>query len=123
MNRNSNESEYQNEANRDEIDRLLKLVNVYEEHNLKIPELEKKLKLLQAKYEKDMKELESIYKQKIKSLSRKLEKYEETIKTNRRYDQPEGQTVSFSIYIFSLSELARLLFQHSLVDPTLQYPK
>jgi len=43
-------------------------------------ELEKKIKHLNHKHEKDLKEIEDTYTEKIKLLSKKIKKYEETIK-------------------------------------------
>lgn len=55
-----------------EINHLNQLVKKYEEHNLKIPELEKKLKTQKLRHEKEIKDIESLYKEKIKKLEEKL---------------------------------------------------
>jgi hypothetical protein len=44
-------------------------VKSYEEHNLKIPELEKKLRSQKSKFETELKNIDSFYKEKIKSLT------------------------------------------------------
>ncbi len=59
---------------KNEISHLNQLVKKYEEHNLKIPDLEKKIKMQKLKHEKELKDIEVYYKEKIK-------KYEEKIKT------------------------------------------
>ena len=56
------------------------MVKTYEEHNLKIPELEKKLRSHKAKYEKEIKEIELFYKEKMKLGNKKLPEYEEKSK-------------------------------------------
>lgn len=74
------EEEMKNYKN--EISHLQQLVKTYEEHNLKIPELEKKLRNQRVKFEKEMKNMESFYKEKIKTFSKKLEQYEDVLKNN-----------------------------------------
>jgi len=69
---------------RNELSQLKHLVKTYEEHNLKIPELEKKLRSQKTKYEKEIKTIESFYKDKIKAYSQKLNlnETENKIKSN-----------------------------------------
>jgi hypothetical protein len=69
---------------RNELSQLKHLVKTYEEHNLKIPELEKKLRSQKTKYEKEIKTIESFYKDKIKAYSHKLNlnETENKIKSN-----------------------------------------
>jgi DUF438 domain-containing protein len=57
---------------KNELTQLQHLVKTYEEHNLKIPELEKKLRSQKAKYEKEIKTIETFYKEKLKAYSHKL---------------------------------------------------
>jgi chromosome segregation ATPase len=59
---------------------LSELVRTYEEHNLKIPQLEKKLRSQKAKYEGEIKTLDDSYKEKIAHLNKKFVKLEETYK-------------------------------------------
>ena len=51
--------------------RLKQLVQTYEEHNLKIPQLEKKLRTQKTKYEKEMKEMENDFQSQIAALNRR----------------------------------------------------
>lgn len=67
---------------KNEISHLQQLVKTYEEHNLKIPELEKKLRSQKTKFEKEIKNIEAFYKEKIKSFNKKLSQYEDVLKNN-----------------------------------------
>jgi hypothetical protein len=60
-----------------QIDDLTAVVRTYEEHNLKIPILEKKLRAQKSKYESEIKALEESYKQKLDYMDKKLEKFED----------------------------------------------
>lgn len=60
---------------------MQKMIKTYEEHNLKIPELEKKLRNQKAKYDKDIKELESFYKEKLKLKEKKISNLEDKLKS------------------------------------------
>jgi hypothetical protein len=55
-------------------------MKTYEDHNLKIPELEKKLRCQKTKYEKEIKEIETFYKEKLKLYNKKFNQYEEKLK-------------------------------------------
>jgi hypothetical protein len=66
-----------------EIEHLSKLVKTYEEHNLKIPVLEKRLKTMKINFESEMRKMEEQYKEKISTLNLKVKKYEDIINFNR----------------------------------------
>ena len=53
------------------------LVKSYEERNLTITELEKKIRSQQTKFESEIKDIKSVYKEKIMHLKRKIKKIEE----------------------------------------------
>ena len=61
------------------IEELTTLVKSYEKHNLKIPLLEKKIKIQKIELDK----LDSYYKKQIKSFAKRLENYEKGIYLNR----------------------------------------
>ena len=64
------------------IDELTALVKTYEKHNLKIPLLEKKIKVQKIELDK----LDTYYKKQLRSYSRKLEEYEKGIFLNQNLD-------------------------------------
>jgi hypothetical protein len=64
------------------IEELTSLVKSYEKHNLKIPYLEKKIKIQKIELDK----LDSYYKKQIKSFTKKLEDYEKGIYLNKNND-------------------------------------
>ncbi len=55
-----------------EISELNQVIKTYEDHNKKISEVEKKIRILKVKHEKEIKEIEAYYKDKITYLSKKL---------------------------------------------------
>lgn len=63
-----------------EIANYKQILKSYEDQNLKISELEKKLRNQNIKNEKEIKSLESSYEDKIKSLNKKIISLEEKIK-------------------------------------------
>jgi chromosome segregation ATPase len=69
---------------RKQIDDLNALVKTYEEHNLKIPQLEKKLRSQKASYESEIKTLELNYKEKLAYLTKKLDSFEEKYNTRAK---------------------------------------
>lgn len=62
------------DKNKIEILQLNKLIKTYEEHNLKIPELEKKNKTIKLKHQKEIKDIEEYYKERISKCEEKLNK-------------------------------------------------
>ena len=71
-----------------ENNNLKLLIKSYEDRNNIIIDLEKKLRLQQARYEKDVKELENAYKEKIKSYLRiNLNKNNSNSKKNLNNDE------------------------------------
>jgi hypothetical protein len=86
---------------------LQQITKTYEEHNLKIPELEKKLRSQKAKHEKEIKNIESFYKEKLKAYSQKLNQYEEvktvsnhsTINNHSRVRDDDPDRVNVNIFI------------------------
>jgi hypothetical protein len=66
-----------------EINHLKQLVSTYEEHNLKIPELEKKIRIMKNEKDKEIKSIEDGYKSKINTLMKTLSEYEEIINSNQ----------------------------------------
>ena len=68
------------EGYKNEIEQLKKLIQTYEKHNLKIPLLEKKLKIQKI----ELTELDSYYKEKLRSYSKKLEKYEKEVSLTKQ---------------------------------------
>jgi hypothetical protein len=63
-----------------EIENLKYLVKSYEERNLNITDLEKKLRLQQSKHEKEIKEIEGKYKERLREMTKKIMRYEEKLK-------------------------------------------
>lgn len=55
-----------------EIHQLNQVIKTYENHNKKISDVEKKMRLLKAKHEKEIKDIEAYYKDKIVYLTKKL---------------------------------------------------
>jgi len=55
-----------------EIHQLNQVIKTYEDHNKKISDIEKKMRLLKAKHEKEIKDIEAYYKDKIVYLTKKL---------------------------------------------------
>lgn len=55
-----------------EIENLNKIIKTYEDHNLKIVDLEKKIRLIKVKHEKEIKEIEILYKEKINFMNKKI---------------------------------------------------
>jgi hypothetical protein len=67
---------------KNEIGNLKLLLKSYEDQNLKLAELEKKLKTQNLKHDSEMKLLQDNYKMKIKHLTKKLFYYETIAKNN-----------------------------------------
>lgn len=55
-----------------EINQLNQVIKTYEDHNKKISDVEKKIRILKAKHEKEIKDIEAYYKDKITYLTKKL---------------------------------------------------
>ena len=85
---------------RKKIEELTTLIKSYEKHNLKIPLLEKKIKI--QKIELDKKD--SYYKKQIKSFAKKLENYEKGIYLNKNNSMIKKIKVFKSNYNSSLSK-------------------
>lgn len=66
---------------RKEVSNYKQILKSYEDQNLKISELENKLRNQNLKSEKDIKNLEMNYEDKIKTLNKKINYLEEKIKT------------------------------------------
>ena len=79
------------------IEELTTLIKSYEKHNLKIPLLEKKIKI-------DLDKLDSFYKKQIKSFTKKIEKYEKGVYLNKNNSLIKKVKVSKSNYNSSLSK-------------------
>ncbi len=56
---------------KEEINQLNQVVKTYEEHNKKICDVEKKIRIIKAKHEKEIKDIEAYYKDKIVYLTKK----------------------------------------------------
>ena len=52
---------------------MRKIIKTYEDHNLKIPELEKKIKIMKNNHEKEINRLNQINNDKINELIKKIE--------------------------------------------------
>lgn len=76
------------------IDELTALIKSYEKHNLKIPLLEKKIKIQKIELGK----LDSYYKRQIKSFTKKLEDYEKGIYLNKNNSMNKRIKVIKSFY-------------------------
>ena len=68
------------EGYKNEIEQLKKLIQTYEKHNLKIPLLEKKLKIQKI----ELNELDLYYKEKLLSYSKKIERYEKEVSLTKK---------------------------------------
>lgn len=64
-----------------EIHNMNQIIKSYEDQSVKMSEIEKKMKNINAKHEKEIKNLEEKYHEKMKVFSKKLLKYEEITKT------------------------------------------
>ncbi len=65
-----------------EVSNYKHILKSYEDQNLKISDLEKKLRIINIKNEKDNKSIENIYDEKIRSLNQKISFLEEKLKLN-----------------------------------------
>lgn len=63
-----------------EIEQLTQLIKTYEKNNLRIPLLEKKLKIQKI----ELSQLDTYYKEKIRSFSKKIEEYEREVSINKK---------------------------------------
>jgi hypothetical protein len=61
---------------KNEIAQLQKVVRTYEEHNLKIPELEKVVRAQKTTFEKEKLKLKNHYEEQIKTYQKRLEHYD-----------------------------------------------
>lgn len=84
----------------EEINQLRTIVKTYEEHNLKIVDLEKKIRLQKVKHEKELKEIENYYKEKITSLSNKINN-----KYNKNFNNPINNSNTNKSQTYSLSPI------------------
>ena len=81
------------EGYKKEIEQLKTLVQTYEKHNLRIPLLEKKLKMQKI----ELNELDSYYKEKIRSYSKKIEKYEREVSlTKQNYSSRQNNNANLN---------------------------
>jgi hypothetical protein len=64
---------------------MKQIIKSYEDQSLKMSEIEKKMKNINARHEKEIKNLEEKYQEKIKVFSKKLLKYEEITKTTNSF--------------------------------------
>lgn len=75
------------------ISNLKQILKSYEEQSLKMSDIEKKFRSQNASHEKELKIIEERYNDKIKSLTKKIAQYEETLKINnfayKSYNQEE----------------------------------
>ena len=85
------------------IEELTKLIKSYEKHNLKIPLLEKKIKIQKIELDK----LDTFYKKQIKSFTKKLENYEKGIYLNKNNSIIKKIRVYKSNYNSSLTKKPR----------------
>jgi hypothetical protein len=76
------------------IEELITLIKSYEKHNLKIPLLEKKIKIQKIELDK----LDSYYKKQIKTFTKKIENYEKGIYLNRNNSMIKKIRINKSIY-------------------------
>jgi len=73
-------------------------VKTYEEHNLKIPELEKKIRSQKTSYKKELKNMEVLHQEKMKSLDKKINHLEEMLKKNVTPNAYSRNTISNENY-------------------------
>ena len=85
---------------RKKIEELTTMIKSYEKHNLKIPLLEKKIKIQKIELDK----IDSYYKKQIKSFAKKLENYEKGIYLNKNNSMIKKIKVFKSNYNSSLSK-------------------
>lgn len=85
------------------IEELTTLIKSYEKHNLKIPLLEKKIKIQKIELDK----LDTYYKKQIKSFTKKLEDYEKGIYLNNNNNIIKKIKVYKSNYNNSLSKMKK----------------
>jgi len=88
------------------------LLKSYEENNLKMTELEKKLRVQNSKHEKDLKALEEKYTEKIKMLQKKVFQYEDIIKNTNKI--PDNSNVYATKYSHRGGETERLTVRYLL---------
>jgi predicted RNase H-like nuclease (RuvC/YqgF family) len=72
------------------------ILKSYEENNLKMTELEKKLRMQNSKHEKDLKAIEEKYMDKIKSLQKKVLQYEDIIKNTNKLPETNNYATKYS---------------------------
>ena len=82
------------------IEELTTMIKSYEKHNLKIPLLEKKIKIQKIELDK----IDSYYKKQIKSFAKKLENYEKGIYLNKNNSMIKKFKIYKSNYNSSLSK-------------------
>ena len=85
------------------IEELTTLIKSYEKHNLKIPLLEKKIKIQKIELDK----LDTFYKKQIKSFTKKLEDYEKGIYLNKNNSIIKKVKVYKSNYNSSLTKIKK----------------
>jgi len=83
-NRDTNKDKKDDEIQslKNNINNLKQVLSSYEEKNLKSSDMEKKLRTTNIKHENEIKLLEENYSEKIRTLSKKINQYEETLKIN-----------------------------------------
>ncbi len=90
-----------------EVSNCKQILKSYEDQNLRLSELEKKLRNQNIKNEKEIKTLEANYMEKINSLNKKILFFEEKIKSN-----PNS---NYKSYIFKNEEIMKCENYDSLV--------
>jgi len=71
---------------KNEVSSLKNLINSYEERNLNIADLEKKIRLQHSKHQAELKSIEEKYLEKIKRYKKKLKQYEEMLRKGSKKD-------------------------------------
>jgi hypothetical protein len=89
-----------------ELENLKILLHSYERQNLKVTELEIKLRNLQFKYDKEIKKLDDQYKDKLSNLNKSLQHYEDIIHSRQ----------NSSKNLFSLSYIKAISGKNSFIE-------
>ena len=95
------------------IEELTSLIKSYEKHNLKIPLLEKKIKIQKIELDK----LDSYYKKQIKSYTKKLEDYEKGIYLNQNNNMIKKIKIYKSNYNSSKSKIKKTRSRMNSISP------
>ena len=95
------------------IEELTNLIKSYEKHNLKIPLLEKKIKIQKIELDK----LDSYYKRQIKSYTKKLEDYEKDIYLNKNNNMIKKIKIYKSNYNSSKTKNKKIRSRMNSISP------